>query len=148
MACEIWTTSILKTCRVFEASFQKLWTTLSLMFTPSRRKMARLWPVVKRRHTLDVGDRRKLCELYEKHNEEVRSCIPHGQLLVMNVKEGWQPLCQFLGHDVPDCDFPRLNDKSSNVETFLKKRRIGNSCFMFNVPKIKKKSKMKCEYGI
>ncbi len=31
-------------------------------------------------------------------------------LLVYEVKEGWEPLCEFLGVEVPDKPFPRLND--------------------------------------
>ena len=28
----------------------------------------------------------------------------------MEVKEGWGPLCQFLGEEIPDVPFPRVND--------------------------------------
>lgn len=31
------------------------------------------------------------------------------RLLVFNVKEGWEPLCAFLGLPVPEEDFPRTN---------------------------------------
>lgn len=27
----------------------------------------------------------------------------------MNVKEGWSPLCKFLGHEIPAWDFPKAN---------------------------------------
>ena len=36
--------------------------------------------------------------------------MPEGQLLVWNVKEGWAPLCEFIGVDVPPTPFPRSND--------------------------------------
>ncbi|OQV08201.1 hypothetical protein CLAIMM_12511 [Cladophialophora immunda] len=36
--------------------------------------------------------------------------VPEGQLLEYNVKEGWGPLCAFLGVDVPDRPFPKLNE--------------------------------------
>jgi hypothetical protein len=28
----------------------------------------------------------------------------------MDVKEGWEPLCKFLGKPIPDEGFPRTND--------------------------------------
>ncbi len=36
--------------------------------------------------------------------------VPPEKLLVYEVKEGWGPLCEFLGVGVPDKPFPRLND--------------------------------------
>ena len=35
--------------------------------------------------------------------------MPAEQLLIFNVKEGWKPLCDFLGVPVPDTPFPRVN---------------------------------------
>lgn len=40
----------------------------------------------------------------------VRRVVPPERLLVMNLKEGWQPLCEFLDKPVPMEPFPRLND--------------------------------------
>jgi hypothetical protein len=47
---------------------------------------------------------------YQRHNEEVVRTIPADRLLVFEVKEGWQPLCEFLGKPVPDEPFPHLNE--------------------------------------
>lgn len=46
---------------------------------------------------------------YRWHNERVKQVIPKDQLLIYNVKEGWKPLCDFLGHEVPDQPFPHIN---------------------------------------
>jgi len=46
------------------------------------------------------------------HNDAVRAAIPADRLLVYQVKQGWEPLCAFLGVPVPDEDFPRTNDRS------------------------------------
>ncbi len=46
------------------------------------------------------------------HNDAVKAAIPAGQLLVYQVKEGWEPLCKFLGAPIPDEPFPRTNDRS------------------------------------
>ena len=37
--------------------------------------------------------------------------IPADRLLVYQVKDGWGPLCDFLGVPVPDEPFPRTNDR-------------------------------------
>ncbi len=34
-------------------------------------------------------------------------------LLEFNAKQGWGPLCEFLGVPVPDFPFPRVNDTKS-----------------------------------
>jgi hypothetical protein len=49
-------------------------------------------------------------EVFERHNEEVKRRVPPERLLVYEAKEGWGPLCEFLGVPVPDEPFPRLND--------------------------------------
>jgi hypothetical protein len=36
--------------------------------------------------------------------------VPAEKLLLMNVKEGWGPLCKFLGKPVPDGPFPHANE--------------------------------------
>lgn len=46
---------------------------------------------------------------YTAHTERVRALIPAEKLLVYNVKQGWDPLCQFLGVDAPSQEFPREN---------------------------------------
>lgn len=60
---------------------------------------------------------------YESYNAEIQRIVPKKNLLVMNVKEGWGPLCKFLGKDVPGYPFPRVNDAGTfqqNVEkTFV-----------------------------
>ena len=46
---------------------------------------------------------------YGRHNARVQTVIPAGKLLVYNVKQGLEPLCEFLGCDVPTVQFPHLN---------------------------------------
>ncbi|MCA6078713.1 sulfotransferase family protein [Fulvivirga sedimenti] len=52
-----------------------------------------------------------LAAKFEAHNEAVQNLIPKEQLLVYQVKEGWQPLCEFLEVDVPETEFPRTNNR-------------------------------------
>ncbi|WP_193369610.1 sulfotransferase family protein [Pelagibius marinus] len=48
--------------------------------------------------------------VFRAHEAEVCRTIPAERLLVFDVREGWEPLCAFLGVPVPDGPFPRLND--------------------------------------
>ena len=56
-------------------------------------------------------------KLYLDWNEELKRSIKKENLLVFNVKEGWGPLCKFLGVPEPKQPFPNLNSR----EFFQKK---------------------------
>jgi hypothetical protein len=59
-------------------------------------------------------DREHAIAIYQKHNEEVKRRVPPEKLLVYQVSQGWEPLCAFLGVDMPaDTPFPHLNDRDS-----------------------------------
>jgi hypothetical protein len=50
-------------------------------------------------------------KFHSYHNAKVISENKEGDVLVFNVKEGWPPLCKFLGVDVPqNTPFPNVND--------------------------------------
>ncbi len=51
----------------------------------------------------------------ERHNEEVKRTVPAERLLVWQVTDGWEPLCEFMKVDVPPEPLPHVNDR----ETFL-----------------------------
>jgi hypothetical protein len=55
-------------------------------------------------------DRAYAMEVFGRHNHAVRRRVPPERLLVFDVREGWAPLCDFLGVEVPDGPFPRLNE--------------------------------------
>jgi hypothetical protein len=57
-------------------------------------------------------DRGALIDAFVAHNEAVKATIPAERLLVFEVKEGWAPLCAFVGAPVPDEPFPRTNDRA------------------------------------
>jgi hypothetical protein len=56
-------------------------------------------------------DRNGLIEAFISHNDAVKEVIPADQLLVFEVKQGWAPLCEFLGAAVPEEAFPRTNHR-------------------------------------
>lgn len=73
----------------------------------------------------DVDDRANCIRVFENHNRDVQHRVPPDRLLVFSVKEGWDPLCEFLGCDVPaDTPFPHLNEGG---ETLAK---LGNKIFL------------------
>ena len=54
-------------------------------------------------------DREAAIAEYNRHNAEVARVIPPERLLVYEVKQGWEPLCKFLGVPVPEAPFPLTN---------------------------------------
>jgi hypothetical protein len=56
--------------------------------------------------------------VFERHNQAVRDAIDSARLLVFDVREGWTPLCRFLGVPIPDEPFPRLNDSATTQAMF------------------------------
>ncbi len=51
-----------------------------------------------------------MADAMERYHEEVKATVPSDRLLVWSVKDGWEPLCEFLGTSVPEMPFPHLND--------------------------------------
>jgi sulfotransferase family protein len=59
--------------------------------------------------------------VFLQHSESVKQQVPPEKLLVYDVKEGWEPLCAFLGVAAsPEKAFPHRNDRANflgNVRT-------------------------------
>jgi len=64
-------------------------------------------------------DKDDAIEKFKQHNEDVKATVPPERLLVFNVKEGWEPLCEFLGVPVPDEPFPHENVGTKQVEKLM-----------------------------
>ena len=47
---------------------------------------------------------------FHRHSETVRQIIPADRLLPFDVKQGWEPLCEFLGVPIPAKEFPKTNN--------------------------------------
>lgn len=56
-------------------------------------------------------DRAFVTQRFNEWNEEVKRTVPAEKLLVFEVKEGWEPLCKFLGVPVPNEPFPKSNER-------------------------------------
>jgi len=45
----------------------------------------------------------------DTYNERIRRAkeiVPEDRLLIWNLKDGWKPLCDFLGKPIPDISIP------------------------------------------
>lgn len=60
-----------------------------------------------------VAERDFAIAKFQRHFQEVCAEIPAERLLIFDVKEGWPPLCRFLGCPIPDVPFPRSNSRGS-----------------------------------
>ena len=54
----------------------------------------------------------QLIDTMIRHNREVEEVVPSERLLVWDVKEGWERLCEFLEAPVPHQPFPHVNDRT------------------------------------
>ena len=59
----------------------------------------------------DIHDRAAMTAYFRRHSAEVRSEIPARNLLIYDVREGWDPLCKFLERPVPAMPFPKTNTR-------------------------------------
>jgi hypothetical protein len=66
-------------------------------------------------------------------NEEVKQTVPPEKLLVFEPKEGWEPLCKFLGKPVPDQPFPHVNDTQA-FKDMVAVVRIRTAVITWGVP--------------
>jgi Sulfotransferase domain len=60
-----------------------------------------------------------LIEGFIAHNEAVKRTIPAERLLVWEVTDGWEPLCEFLGVDVPAESLPHANDRATFLDRVI-----------------------------
>jgi hypothetical protein len=65
-----------------------------------------------------IHDRDYMVAAFERHNDEVRRAISPERLLVLDVKQGWKPLCDFLGVPEPATPFPRTNSREEMAARF------------------------------
>lgn len=69
-------------------------------------------------------DRQFAIRIFEEHIEEVQRLVPAGRLLVYHVKDGWGPLCDFLGVPALEGPFPHINDRQTTQRMYLAARLV------------------------
>lgn len=65
--------------------------------------------------------------VYEQHIETVKRTVRPDRLLVFDVKEGWEPLCQFLGVPTPAIAFPHVNDSEIFTDYLRLRSLVGDA---------------------
>ena len=56
-----------------------------------------------------INDHDTLINTFNAHNAAVKAAFGPERLLVFEAKDGWAPLCDFLGVNAPDEPYPRVN---------------------------------------
>jgi len=87
---------------------------------------------VERFLSLQAGTESIMKQRYMSHNLYVKNQVPEEDLLVWNVKEGWDPLCKFLEKTIPEEPFPHANktgdmeyiDKYAHKSDFFERARV------------------------
>lgn len=105
---------------IYKSSFS-LWARLKLflraLFTPRLRMLRQVELFVQKEIWRDCfkgqfKNKELAISIYNKHIEMIKREIPEKDLLLFDVKDGWQPLCDFLGVEkVPSEVFPQLNPR-------------------------------------
>lgn len=55
----------------------------------------------------------KNLDLLGLHTDMVRKVVPADRLLVVNLGDGWEPLCNFLGKPIPQEPYPQANEREA-----------------------------------
>lgn len=112
-------------------TFRQKFNILKKVVISSRfRKMAKVFRLVEKylwntHYEGQFQNREKTIQKYNDFNEEIRNFVPKGQLLEMDIKEGWGPLCAFLDVPIPDVDFPHKNKRKEFNEQIRKMMNTG-----------------------
>ncbi|KAI0868743.1 hypothetical protein GGS24DRAFT_481373 [Hypoxylon argillaceum] len=65
-------------------------------------------------------------ETYDRFFQDIRDAVPPERRLDYKMGSGWEPLCEFLGKDVPDVPFPFSNERNAHAEGVGEKKRMIN----------------------
>jgi len=63
-----------------------------------------------------IGDQAFMTQWFRDWNQAIIDTAPPERLLVFQAKQGWEPLCAFLGVPVPDTPFPHVNSSQDMQE--------------------------------
>ncbi len=64
-----------------------------------------------------LSDREHAKRVFTTHIDDVKSKVAADHLLVLDLRDGWEPLCKFLGVAVPDIPFPKTNSSKQFTDT-------------------------------
>lgn len=58
-------------------------------------------------------DRDHALEIFQRHQLQVAGAVAPQQLLIYDIRDGWEPLCEFLQVAAPKTPFPHLNSREA-----------------------------------
>ena len=101
-------------------SWATLWNGVEVMkrlafLSPRMRKAADIVEALIQQPLGGKLDQAAQTQLFQSHISQVIDRVDAEKLLVYDVKQGWEPLCQFLDRAVPDEPFPRLNQSTGST---------------------------------
>lgn len=97
----------------------QFWWLKPLLFpVPALRWIPEIFQGFIQRNRFLYGDMRPGVELLKRHNAHIRKVVPKERLLEMDLQDGWEPLCKFLGKPIPDEPFPRSNEAAAVQQRF------------------------------
>ena len=66
-----------------------------------------------------IHDKKASMSLFDKWNNHVIEQAPSKRLLVWEVGDGWEPICNALNLPIPDIPFPYKNTRKEFIENYL-----------------------------
>jgi Sulfotransferase domain len=92
-------------------------------------KIARMLPLSTRCWTKNFGgtlDRANCIRAFGAHIEAVHGSVPAEHLRVFQIIEDWDPLCKFLGCEVPEgVSFPHFNEGDQTLKSVIRQIFVG-----------------------
>jgi len=92
-----------------------------LRFVPRFKAFQRVYRSVEKILIRNGDSREALIAAFEAHNQAVKAAVPPERLLIFDARDGYAPLCKFLGVPVPDEPFPHMNSGIAQVDRLIKK---------------------------
>lgn len=89
-------------------------------FVENLQKMLLGWTCARNRD--EILSTEHLRGVYDRHNTMVKELVPPERLLLYRLGSGWEPLCEFLGDEVPEEPFPHGNESAAVVRTIWNKQ--------------------------
>jgi len=95
----------------------------TLPFSQKSRNLFRVTKLIKSFWTWffegQFEDKQYAIKKFNEHIEHVKKITTSDNLMIFDVRSGWEPLCQFLGVEEPKTPFPHAN-KRENFMSFVR----------------------------
>ena len=71
-----------------------------------------------------VEEKEASVRYYKNWVDHIKKTVPPKKLLIVESKEGWDPLCNFLNLKAPEEPYPRVNDRGAKQNHFVKTKYL------------------------